>query len=367
MIMLQIVLNAIIWIIKLIRRWFLGDIANAFANKDFDLIEKLIRLGADPNFTTDNETLLHIASANGNLRLLRTLLLYGANIKAKNKHNQSVFEVAANGEVLQILKIYLISLAKSTTIQKPISQILQKEIQPIALKENLGKLLHDAILKDDKIQVKDLLNQGVNIESLNIKGQTPLYAALSNNRLEIAGILLKEGSLIQELDAQKNLAIHLAAARGDVEQVKILTDKDPIAVNKQDADGKTPLHYVASTNNVEVAQILCDKGADVNARNHKENTPLHENAAIPHDNKEMTRFLIYKGADVLAKNIEGQVPLDIAKLVKIGAAIKHFENIVERKVENIEHKAEHIKKEVKQTIKKVERTIEHKPPSSPRR
>ncbi len=81
----------------------------------------------------------------------------------------------------------------------------------------------------------------------------------------------------------------------------------------------------------------------------------------------MTKFLIDKGADVLAKNLEGQIPLDLAKLVKIGAAIKHFENIVERQVENIEHKAQHIKKEVKQTIKKVERTLEHEPPSSPRR
>lgn len=363
--MLRAIFNFIIWLIKSIRRWFLGDIATALANKDFDLIEKLIKLGANANFTTsDNETLLHIASANGSLRLLRTLLIYGANIHAKNKHNHSVFEVAANSEVLQILKMHLAIPIKSTTTQKTINET---ELQSIVQKENLGKLLHDAILKDDKIQVKDLLNQGVNIESLNIKGQTPLYAALSNNRLEIAEILLKEGSMVQELDAQKNLAIHLAAARGDVEQVKILTDKDPIAVNKQDADGKTPLHYAAPTNHVEVAQILCDRGADINARDHKENTPLHDAATTPHDNKEMVKFLVDKGADVLAKNIEKQIPLDIAKLVKIGSAIKHFESIVERKVENIEHKAEHIKTEVKQTIKKVERTLEHKPPSSPRR
>jgi len=336
----------------------LGDIATALANQDFDLVEKLIKLGADPNFmTSGGETLLHIASAKGDLSLLRILLSHGANIRARNKHNQSVFEVAANGEVLPILKAHCMPLAKIAATKQTIDAMTKQEAQSIAQKGNLGKLLHDAILKDDKMQVKDLLNQGANVESLNIKGQTPLYSALNNDRLEIAGILLKEGAMIQEPNAAKNLAIHLAAAIGDVEQVKTLTDKDPNYVNKQDADGKTPLHYVSPTNNVEVAQILYDKGADINALDHKQNTPLHDAATTSHNNKEMVNFLVDKGANIEARNTEGQKPLDIAKLVKIGTAIKSFETMIERRVKRTET-------EVKQTIRRIEHTVHHTPPSN---
>ncbi|AVP87678.1 ankyrin repeat protein [Candidatus Phycorickettsia trachydisci] len=349
--MFRTILNFIIWLIKWIRRWFLGDIATALAKKDLDLIQKLIQLGADPNFmSSGGETLLHIASAKGDISLLRILLSHGANIRAKNTHNKSVFEVAANSEVLEILKAHIISLPKSSLTKQPIDEIVQQETQTTIRKENLGKLLHDAILKNDKTQVKDLLNQGANIESLNIKGQTPLYAALSNDRLEIAGILLKEGAMIQEPNAAKNLAIHLAASRGDIEQVKTLTDKDPNSVSKQDTEGKTPLHYVAPTNHVEVAQILCDKGADVNALDHKHNTPLHDAATTPHNNKEMVKFLVERGAHVESKNIEGQKPLDIAKIVKLGAAIKNFEAIVEKRVKRGET-------QVKQTVNRIEHTL----------
>jgi len=356
--MLRTIYNLIIWLIKWIRRWFLGDIATALANKDFDLIEKLIKLGADPNFmSSEGETLLHIACAKGDLSLLRILLSHGANIRARNKRNKSVFEVAANSEVLQILKANCVPLNKIATTQKAIDAITQKEAYTIAQKENLGKLLHDAILKDDKMQVKDLLNQGANIESLNLKGQTPLYAALSNDRLEIAGMLLKSGAIIQEINAQKNLAIHLAAARGDVEQVKILTDKDPNSVHKQDPEGKTPLHYVAPTNNIEIAQILHSKGAEINAHDHRENTPLHDAATTPHNNKEMVKFLVNQGANTLARNIEGQTPFDIAKLVKIGAAIKSFENILGKSARRAEAEIQH-------TARNVGHALEYRTPSN---
>ena len=51
-----------------------------------------------------------------------------------------------------------------------------------------------------------------------------------------------------------------------------------------------------------------DAGADVNAKDEDENTPLHRAAYYGH--KEIVVLLIAKGADVNVKNDVGYTPLD---------------------------------------------------------
>jgi hypothetical protein len=60
----------------------------------------------------------------------------------------------------------------------------------------------------------------------------------------------------------------------------------------------------------EVAELLIAKGADVNAKDEGEWTPLH--SAAYWGEKEIAELLIAKGADVNAKNDVGITPLDWA-------------------------------------------------------
>jgi len=55
---------------------------------------------------------------------------------------------------------------------------------------------------------------------------------------------------------------------------------------------------------------LCDFGAEVNARNFDENTPLHWSAYKGH--VDIIETLIYKGADYNLKNKHGETALLIA-------------------------------------------------------
>ena len=63
--------------------------------------------------------------------------------------------------------------------------------------------------------------------------------------------------------------------------------------------------------NIQVVEHNIANGADVNAKDESESTPLHSAALFGH--KEIAELLIAKGANVNAKNDGGRTPLDYAK------------------------------------------------------
>ncbi len=62
--------------------------------------------------------------------------------------------------------------------------------------------------------------------------------------------------------------------------------------------------------NIQVVKHNIANGADVNAKDESESTPLHSAALFGH--KEIAELLIAKGADVNAKIVAGTTPLDVA-------------------------------------------------------
>lgn len=76
--------------------------------------------------------------------------------------------------------------------------------------------------------------------------------------------------------------------------------------NAKDEYNRTPLHYHASINKVQKVALLLEKGADIEAKDTYENTPLH----FAEYNAETVQLLIEKGADVNAKDDRGHTPLE---------------------------------------------------------
>lgn len=93
--------------------------------------------------------------------------------------------------------------------------------------------------------------------------------------------------------------LHEAIKGGDEELVVSLVEKGA-SVNGKDDKGDTPLHVAASNGLVRTTLLLLKRGADKDSRDEKQRTPLHLAAAGPH--ALVVRVLMENGADVTLRS-----------------------------------------------------------------
>jgi ankyrin repeat protein len=72
--------------------------------------------------------------------------------------------------------------------------------------------------------------------------------------------------------------------------------------------GATPLHCAAKGEHLEIVRFLLDRGAEINVRDKKGNTPLHRTAEDPHSSKvlEVIQLLLGRGAAINLGNNRGE-------------------------------------------------------------
>ena len=101
----------------------------------------------------------------------------------------------------------------------------------------------------------------------------------------------------------------IVAVRGqDTAAVKKLLHEDPELAKGKDHSDSTLLHHAAGFGNTETIKLLLDRGADVNAKNRLEGSPLHW--AVRSDEK--TGLLLEHGAHINGKTQDGSTPLYLA-------------------------------------------------------
>lgn len=96
---------------------------------------------------------------------------------------------------------------------------------------------------------------------------------------------------------------------GDADDVQRALE-GKVDVNAQDEWGKTALHMAAANGHDEIVKVLIDAGANVAVANESGNTALHWACLMGHE--QVTRLLMEAGANPSALNKMEQTPVDEA-------------------------------------------------------
>ena len=286
----------------------------AITKKDIGKMTELLESGVniESRDNADNTPLIH-ASCN-NLEAMQFLVLQGANVNSYNRltGSTSLHEAAERGQI----EMMTLLLDNGADIES---------------QNNRGFTPLFSAAKSGKLEaVKLLLERGANVHHfLKDDGWVPLHLVSSfptDNTVEIMAALLDAGADIEIQCRDCGFgSLHHAVGSKNTNAVKFLLERGA-NVHAQDRwSGGTPLHMLASLGSfvglfrkkadVETAAektmaLLLDYGADINARNYKGATPLHDSSW--RGKVKMMKMLLEAGADVSLKDEEGKTPLDYA-------------------------------------------------------
>jgi len=141
-----------------------------------------------------------------------------------------------------------------------------------------------------------LVDLGADLEARDGLGRTPLIQAAIAGNSAVVSVLLAAGA---EADAaepnQGTTALHLAAFRDRREVIELLLAHGA-EVDAGDRNGETPLFWAIGRGHADTITLLVNAGADLNHRNHAGIAPLGA-AAFAHDHEAIIRQLKSLGAE----------------------------------------------------------------------
>lgn len=176
------------------------DMLDAVIKKDASAVSNLLQRGMDVN-TTDplGNSLLMLASQNGDAPMLELLLKNKPNIKIINKYGDSALMLAALKGCLQCA----IALVEAGA-----------EIDP----EGWTPLIYAAFGGHVDI-VRFLLTQDIDIDAQSENGMTALMAASRNGHLEIVRILLAQDADVNLVNQNRLTALGIATSAGNTDVI----------------------------------------------------------------------------------------------------------------------------------------------------
>ena len=138
--------------------------------------------------------------------------------------------------------------------------------------------LFNSILEGDLDGVIAAIAQGGRVTMRGPQGLTTLLAAAQNGHTDICGLLLANGSNVNEIHPYtKDTALHLAASQGHNALVEALLSWGA-EVNPQSHVGFTPLHAACQEGHLLCVLTLLKAGASLTLPNNYGLLPIHHAA-----------------------------------------------------------------------------------------
>nr|XP_022906435.1 rabankyrin-5 [Onthophagus taurus] len=317
----------------------------------------LLHSNCDATLTTrsENDSALHLLAGShlmkNSLKIAEKLINRNVNINARNRQgftalhiaiisdNRNVFDVLLHQENLDLnvlndqnkTPLYY-ALRKYEAGQDSRDsyalQLLEKGAKlDLDRSDNDDDLLQILLIEKAEKTAMFLLEKTSNINHKNKFGETLLHTACLNDCPQFIDKVLKLGANANLVTFDVNRSpLHYAidsnserCIKAFIEFNKNVGDTEKVNFNLRDCEGDAPVSYALNLGKKNLVPILIKGGADVNVRNGKDFTLLHQ--AILKEDSEIALFLLELGADMNAKTTEYETPLQLAIHCRLGDVV----------------------------------------------
>ena len=221
--------------------------------------------------------------------------------------------------------------------------------------------IHTAILTAQQDIIEYLIQHGADIERKNKAGLTPLQLAVTEDFIDSTKLLLEKGARV---NGSKIPLFEIAVQNGSIKMMAFLLDNGKVNINQRFSNGSTPLAYMIENSLPKIGEMLIDKGANIHqnagslsilqnaieknytslaikcikkgarleTKDSYDNTPLH--VAIKLANYEICKALVEAGANIGARTKYGHTPLIQAAISYSSNRKKEYSLIVKLLLDN---------------------------------
>jgi ankyrin repeat protein len=204
---------------------------------------ELKKYGVNPYYInsvlSDGSTYLSNAVEAKNTNMIDTLIKYGADINIKTHSGETPLHTAVYTQNVQLVKLLV---GKSADINA---------------KTNNGETpLHYAVKENNMELTKLLIENKANLNIKEVSGETPLNYAVNKDNIELAKLLIKSGADVNTRTDDGKTPIFYPAYNDNVEMYKLLVD-NKADFDAEDNSGQKPQYLYRCS---EMFDYLVEKG-----------------------------------------------------------------------------------------------------------
>ena len=355
--------------VKVANRYGISPLSIAATRGNAAIAEVLLSAGADADSRTpEGETILMTASRAGNAEIVRALVAYGANVNAKEQwQDQTALMWAAAENHPDVVKALVENGADMNVRSKVLDgapprgkaapDVGQQGVHTTFPKGGLTAL-HYAARQNAAAAIVALAEEHVDLDQKDPDGFTPVILAILSGHYDLAALLVEKGAGVNTADLSGRTPLYAAVdintfeysfnrptpkASGKMEPIDLvkfllahgadpnarLTDrvraaKYDTAGNPNLIAGATAFMKAASTADVVMMRVLLDAGADPTIRNAVHSNALMVAAGLnwrrlggigrEPDAIEALKICLDHGMDIGAFNDLGQTALHAAMM-----------------------------------------------------
>lgn len=294
----------------------------AAQNGHVDVVRTLLHYNADlEEEDKDGDRAIHHATLGDEPEVIAILAQHSVDMNARNKKKQTPLHVAVNKGHLAVIKVLLKegchpSLQDAegdTPLHDAISKkrddmvqlLMEAQVDISVTNSNGFNCLHHAALRGNMGAMRLILSHLPPYCSVNEPkddGFTALHLASLNNHLEVAQTLIASGSHLDTQNINLQTPLHLAVERQNIQIVRMLVEEGA-AMDLGDKFGDRPLHEALRHHTMSQFKHL-QADNDVGKALVMSNSDKKSSASI-------AIFLASKGAQLNIKNDKSQTPLDL--------------------------------------------------------